>query len=87
MNFALEELRQVDFSRYNKKVKLRYFCSFALRFFNRVVVAHVSFSALRLVNIRISLLIFQNPLAYCRAYFLHSQVGKHRNSFYFFTFS
>ncbi len=43
MNVALEELRQVDFSRYNKNVKLRYFCSLALRFFNRVVVVRISF--------------------------------------------
>jgi hypothetical protein len=64
MNFAYEELRQVDFARYNKKVKLRYFCSLALLFFNRVVIVRVSFSALSLVYIRISLLLFLQQIIF-----------------------
>ena len=44
-----------------------------------MVAVRVSFSALSLVNIRISLLLFPKPLAYCRAYFFRTQLGKHRN--------
>ena len=49
MNFAFEELRQVDFSCYKiKQVPfLHFFCSFALRFYGCVAVVQTSFSALR----------------------------------------
>ena len=67
---------------YNKKVKLRYFCSLALRSFDGGAVVRASFSALSLENIRLSFLLFPNPLAYCRAYFLYSRLGKHRNSLF-----
>ncbi len=37
------------------------------------------FSALDLANLRILLLLFPNPLAYCRAYFLSIQLCNHQN--------
>ena len=58
--------------------RLCFLCS-AFCFLNRVEFVRASFSALNIANIRIPLLLFQNSLAYCRAYFLHSKLGKHRN--------
>ena len=39
---------------------------------------HLSFSALSFANIRSSLLLFLNSLAFRRAYFLRAQLGKHQ---------
>jgi hypothetical protein len=61
-----------------------FFCSLALRFFNRVVTVRVSFSALRLVYIRISLSLFPNSLANGQAYFLCNQLGKYQTPFLLF---
>jgi len=61
MNFALEELRQVDFSRYNKKSKAPLLL-FSLLFFsslNSVAVVRASISALNYANIRTQLWLFQ----------------------------
>ena len=68
ISFLVIKIKQVPF--------LLFSCSLL---FNRVVIVCVSFSALSLVNIRIPLLIFPKPLAYCRVYFLRTQLGKHRN--------
>ncbi len=83
MNFALEELRQVDWLviKIKQVPFLLFSCSLL---FNRVVVVRVSFSALSLVNIRISLLLFPKPLAYYQAYFLRTELGKHRNLLFLF---
>jgi len=54
INFALEELRQVDFARYNKKSKALLLLV-SLLFFslsNSVAVVRVSFSALNSANIK-----------------------------------
>ena len=41
--------------------------------------SELPFSTLNFANIRILLLLFLNPVAVCRAYFLPIQLGKHQN--------
>ena len=61
-----------------KKVKLRHFCSLALRFFNGVAVIELPFSAISFEKPQYFLL-FHNSLEFCRAYFLCFKLGKHQN--------
>ena len=73
INYAYEELGKlicfvIELS------KFHFFCSFALSIAWQS--SDLPFSVLNRANIKISLLLFLNPLAYRRAYFLCDQLGK-----------
>jgi hypothetical protein len=86
MNFALEELRQVDFSRYNKKSKaplLLFSCSSLFQWRGNHPSFHFQHSALQTSEFRFAL---SKSFGILLSLFLSTQPGKHRNSLLFFAF-
>jgi hypothetical protein len=79
MNFALEELRQVDWLVIKIKQVSFLLYSLALCFFNPGAIVRISFFRNQLCKPQDFALLFPKHLAYYRAYFLHSKLGKYRN--------
>ncbi len=84
MNFILEEFRQVDWLVIKIKQVPFLLISCSSLFQWRGSSSELPYSALNLVKPQNFAFALSKPLAFCRAYFLRIQLGKHQNSLLLF---